>query len=61
MAFKSGEAQSAKSMKGMDKASGEPRKVSNIESVGSHGPHGVSFKLPKECDKADHSDVRGMK
>jgi hypothetical protein len=61
MAFKSGEAESAESTKGEAKASGEPRKVSNIESVGSHAGKGVSFRMPKDSEISDHSDVKGMK
>jgi hypothetical protein len=45
---------------GMAKASGHPEKVSSIEHVGSTGT-GVRFKMPKDSEVCDHSNVKKLK
>jgi hypothetical protein len=44
---------------GRAKASGHPEKVSSIERVGSTGS-GMSFRMPKDSEVCDHSNVKKL-
>ncbi len=45
---------------GMARGTGQhsQKSVASIEHVGSSGPHGVRFKMPKDSSVTDHSCVR---
>ena len=59
--MKSGEAQNKRSMSGEAKIhkSGGDRTIKSDEVVGGKGPDAHSFRMPKDAEVCDHSNVRG--